>query len=157
MKRSMRRALRSLPIILLLAALSAGCEDPDLAKLRQKLAREDDPGDRAKITVKIGQQLLQRISKSYKRGTYEAAEEELTNYLDAIRLAYQDLQESGLDARRKPKGFKHLEIHLRKSTRKLEDIARGLPFDKRAPVEAARANLEAMRVDLLQALMKVDE
>lgn len=142
---------------LLLAALLGGpAAADDLEKLRQKLAREGDPADRAKITVEIGEELLKQAAKTYKEGAYTDGDLLLEDYRQAIRAAYQDLVESGRDARRKPKGFKHLEIHLRKSRRRLEDMARALPFDNRAPVEETLAAMESLREELLAALMSTN-
>lgn len=141
---------------LLAGLLAGGAAADDLAKLRQKLAREDDPGDRAKISVKIGEELLHQVSKTYEESAYAEAEQLLDDYMATVRTAHQGLRESGRDARRKPKGFKQLEIHLRKARRRLEDIARRLPFDKRAPVDEAALDAETMRVELLRALMKVE-
>ncbi|MFQ5663229.1 MAG: hypothetical protein ACE5HL_05325 [Terriglobia bacterium] len=149
----MRRAAyipKALLGVLLLGSVAA---TDDLAKLRQKLARETDPADRAKITVKIGREMLKQIAKIYKEGAYTDAEQLLGEYREAVRAAHRDLAQSGRDARRKPKGFKDLEIHLRKSERKLEDVTRGLPYDVRAPVEEAVAEMEAIRLKLLRALM----
>lgn len=137
--------------VLLLGSVAA----PDnLAKLRQKLARENDPADRAKITVKVGEELLKQVAKMYKEGAYTDGEFLLDQYRKAVRAAHHDLQQSGRNARRKPKGFKHLEIHLRKTARKLQDVARQLPYHTRTPVEEAVAEMEAIRLELLGALMK---
>ena len=38
---------------------------------------------------------------------------------------------TGRDAHRKPKGFKDLEISLRRQVRILDDIGKGLTFDQR--------------------------
>lgn len=140
--------------LLLLASVAAAEE---LAKLRDKLAREDDPANRAKITVRIGEKLLKKISQLYDAGAYTDGESLLAEYLQSVRAAHQDLQQSGRDARRKPKGFKHLEIHLRKSERKLQDLARRLPFDVREPLEAARTQMEEIRQELLTALMGIEQ
>lgn len=142
---------------LLLAGLCAvAVVAEDLAALRQKLARETDPAERAKITVKIGEELLDQISNKYDEGAYSEADQLLGDYMAATRAAHQGLRESGRDARRKPKGFKQMEIHLRKARRRLEDMARRLPFDQRALLDEAALDIEILRVDLLHALMKVE-
>jgi hypothetical protein len=147
--------LKGLLALALLVPLSGGAED--LAKLRQQLARESDADDRAKITVKIGRELLKQISHAYDKGTPEEAERLLGEYREAIRDAHEDLKESGRDARRKPKGFKDLEIHLRKSTRKLEDLGHALSFDQRTVLDEAIAEMNAIRQELLENLMRRDD
>ncbi|MBI4465829.1 MAG: hypothetical protein HY656_00175 [Acidobacteria bacterium] len=142
---------------LVVAGLFAGGLAADeLTKLREKLAQESNPADRAKITVEIGEELLKQANKVYKDGAYTDGEMRLDEYRHAVRAAYQGLVESGRDARRKPSGFKELEIHLRKSRRQLQDLAQALPYDTREPVEETLADLEGMRLELLDALMNVD-
>jgi len=147
--------LNSLLALALFVPLSGGAED--LAKLQQQLARESDPDDRAKITVKIGQELLKQVSRAYEKGEGEEAERLLGDYREAIRTAHEDLKQSGRDARRKPKGFKDLEIHLRKSTKKLEDLGHNLSFDERAALDEAIAEMEGIRQELLEDLMRRDD
>src|SRR3990172_8325243 len=62
----------------------------------------------------------------------------------------------GRPPRRKPKGFKHLEIHLRQSRRRLDDMARPLPYEDRRPIEEAIEDLEELRLKLLGDLMQED-
>ena len=144
------------PAVALVAALVFPGAAEDLAKLREKLARETDPADRAKITVDIGEELLKRASRQYKDEAYDEGDQLLNDYKQAMRAAYDDLMKTGRDARRKPKGFKHLEIHLRKGRRRLEDLARVLPYDQRTPVYEAIEEVEALRGEILGALMGLE-
>lgn len=139
---------------LLLAPLLSAADTLD--ELRQKLARESDPDDRAKITVKIGEKLLKKIGKAFKKGAVDDGEKLLVDYLEAIHKSYDELKESGRDARRKPKGFKDLEIHLRRSHRELQELGNILTFEERGPINEAMADLETLRHDLLQNLMSRD-
>ena len=59
---------------------------------------------------------------------------------------------TGRDAHKKPKGFKDLEIALRRQVRQLEDIGQGLSFDQREPVQKAKEEASAIRDQLLKAL-----
>src|SRR3990170_1080062 len=74
----------------------------------------------------------------------------------APQKPYAALVQSGRAPRRKPKGFKHLEIHLRQSRRRLDDMARPLPYEDRRPIEAAIEDLEELRLKLLDDLMQED-
>jgi hypothetical protein len=149
------RPLNSFLTLILFVPLSGGAED--LAKLQQQLAQESDPDDRAKITVKIGRELLKQIADAFEKGEGEEAEHLLSDYRQAIRAAHEDLKDSGRDARRNPKGFKDLEIHLRKSTKKLDDLGHNLSFDERTPLDEAIAEMEAIRQELLENLMRKDD
>lgn len=148
-----RQAGSALLTLGLVAGAAAGA---DLDKLRQKLAREPNPANRAKITVEIGEELLDQASRKFKDGAYTEGESILLEYRQAVHEAYDDLVQTGRDARRKPKGFKHLEIHLRKSRRRLDDMARSVPYESRRPIEETIKDLEELRLKLLDDLMQED-
>jgi len=151
------KLLRHGVVALLALGLAAGAAaGADLVKLREKLAREPDPANRAKITVEIGDELLKQASRKFKEGADAEAESLLLEYRQAVHEAYDDLVETGRDARRKPKGFKHLEIHLRQSRRRLDDMARPLPYEDRRPLEDAIEDVEQLRLKLLGDLMQED-
>jgi len=139
----------------LLALLAAGFAlANNLDKLRRELARSNDPIDRAKATAKLGDELVKQISDRYKAGAYTEGEQLLDEYLKAVRAAHRGLQQTGRDANRKPAGFKQLEIHLRKSARDLERIARHAPADSRETVAKAQSEVDAIHSELLQALLQ---
>jgi len=136
-----------------LALLNVPAEAAEnLEKLKTKLARQQDPADRAKTTVKIGTILVDQSARAFAEHRYESGKAALEDYLGYVRRAYQDLQASGRNARKKPKGFKDLEIHLRKAALRLEDVARSVPYDERAPIEAAREEIETIWESLMRAL-----
>ena len=145
----MTRVLLSLTLLLTTTSLWAD----DVGKLRQKLSRETDAGKRAKISVKIGRELLKETRKLYKAESFGPADSKLQEYVSTVSAAFDGLQSSGLQARKKPRGFKDLEIHLRKSRRTLEDVSRTIPFDGRDRIKSAIQKLRTMRSELLQALM----
>src|SRR3972149_6495146 len=124
--RLLRHSVFALLAVGLVAGAAAGA---DLDKLRQKLAREPDPTNRAKITVEIGDELLKQAARKFKDAANAEAESILLEYRKAVHKAYDDLVETGRDARRTPKGFKHLEIRPRPSRRRLDDMARPLPYE----------------------------
>jgi hypothetical protein len=140
------------PLLALLATSPALANNLD--KLRQELARANDPIARAKATAKLGDALVKQMSELYKKGAYTDGEQLLGEYLAAVRAAHRGLQESGRDARRKPAGFKQLEIHLRQSGHTLERIAQHAPLDSRDPLVQAQKELDGIRSELLQALMQ---
>lgn len=162
----MSRWILSLSLLFLVAAgnvgnagavAAAGTETADdLTVLRGKLARATDPAKRAKITVKIGRVLLKQTRRLYREGAYTDAEERLDEYLMAVTAAYDELNATGIKARKHPGGFKDLEIHLRKSRRALRDLARSLPIAVRPAVNEAEKRVRTMRTGLLHALMAID-
>ena len=123
-----------------------------LEREKDKLRRQTDPVDRTKTQIKISDLLLTLISDAVRSNAIERMEARLDDYVSAIQDAHQTMMKTGRDAHRKPKGFKELEIALRQQVRQLDDIARGLSFDQREPVEKAREEATSIREELLKAL-----
>ena len=123
-----------------------------LDREREKLKRTTDAVDRTKIDINISEILLSLVSDAVKSGEPEVLGRRLNEYIDTIQDAHQAIMKTGRDAHRKPKGFKDLEIALRRQIRVLDDIGRGLTFDQREPVEKAKQQASEIRDDLLKAL-----
>lgn len=149
--------LAQLAAALLLAALvcAAAARGDEVEKQRERLKRTHDPVDRAKITVKLGEALLDKITSAFRNGHSDEGEELLGEYREAVLYAGRKLLSSGRDARRRPAGFKHLEIHIRQGDRRLEDLSHGLHYDEVEQIDETRQELESLRQDLLAALMRV--
>jgi hypothetical protein len=124
-----------------------------LQKEREKLNRTTDPVGRAKTDIAISEILLSLASDAVKTGEPELLSKRLSEYTDTIRDAHQTMMKTGRDAHRKPKGFKDLEIALRRQIRMLDDIAHGVNFDQRDPVEKAKQQANDIRDDLLKDLV----
>ncbi|MBI2149744.1 MAG: hypothetical protein HYU27_03960 [Acidobacteria bacterium] len=123
-----------------------------LDKEKDKLKRQNDPVDRAKTGIKISEILLSLVSDAVRRGDLESMESRLDEYVTTIHGAHQSMVKSGRDARRRPKGFKELEIALRRQVRQLDDLGQQLTFDQREPLDKAKGQASDIRDDLLKAL-----
>jgi hypothetical protein len=123
-----------------------------LDREREKLKRTTDAVDRTKIDIDISEILLSLVSDAVRSGEPEALGKRLGEYVDTIEDAHQAMMKTGRDAHRKPKGFKELEISLRRQIRILDDIGRGLTYDQRDPVDKAKQQASNIRDDLLKAL-----
>src|SRR5215467_8452868 len=121
-----------------------------LQKEKDKLNRLTDPIDRTKTGIAISEILLSLASEAIKTGEPEMLGKRLSEYVDTIRDAHQTMMKTGRDAHRKPKGFKDLEIALRRQIRMLDDLAHAVSFEQREPVEKAKQEASDMREDLLK-------
>ena len=139
-------------LVVLFAAILAVADEP--AQLRQQLQQTTDAVERAKLTAKLGDELLKQMGVEYKAKNYEAGDQVLQEYLTAVRAAYQGLKATGRNARKKPAGFKQLEIHLRKSGRVIDDLSKLVPVDQREPLQQAVDEVATIRSSLLEALME---
>lgn len=147
----MRARIRLAVAAVALLGLSLPAADT-LEKLKAKLEREKNPADRAKITVKIGNLLYTQFAQAYAEQRYEAGSTLLDDYLNHVRRAHRDLMHSGRKASRKTKGFKELEIHLRRMMLQVNDLAQAVPYDERAPLEAALREMQDLQESLMRAL-----
>ena len=159
----MRTIQRLLLMLLFLVAASCAVRTASLQgqvdKRLERLERErahlknaTDPVDRTKSDIAISEILLSLASDAVRSGEPEVLEKRLGEYVDTIEDAHQCLIKTGRDAHRKPKGFKDLEIVLRRQIRMLDDIGKGLTFDQREPVDKAKQQASDIRDDLLRAL-----
>jgi hypothetical protein len=123
-----------------------------LDKERTKLKTQSDPVDRTKTHIKISEILLTLVTDAVKNNDMELMEHRLDEYVTTIQDAHETMVKTGRDAHRKPKGFKELEITLRRQARQLEDIGGTLTFDQREPVEKARTQAVEIRDNLLKLL-----
>ena len=158
------RAIRRLFILLFVVAVTScaihtsalrGQYDKRLERLqkeRDKLNRQTDPVDRTKTYIGISEILLSLASDAIKTGEPEVLDKRLNEYVETIHDAHQTMMKTGRDAHRKPKGFKELEIALRRQVRMLDDLARSVSFDQRDPVEKAKQEASEVREDVFKAL-----
>jgi hypothetical protein len=123
-----------------------------LQKERDKLNHLTDPIDRTKADINIAEILLSLAGDAIRTGEPEVLGKRLNEYVETIRDAHQTMMKTGRDAHRKPKGFKELEIALRRQIRMLDDLAKGVTFDQREPVEKAKQEASDLREDIFKAL-----
>ena len=124
----------------------------DLQKERDKLNRTTDPVSKTKSQIVISEILLDLSRDAARSGEMEVLDKRMDEYVSTIRNAHETMMKTGKDAHKSPKGFRELEIALRKQINQLKDIGGALTFDERAPVEKARDEATRLREELLKAL-----
>jgi len=149
-----------IPLMLLLAgalapttgAATDEVRAKELQKEREKLQKETDPVDRAKIGVKISDLLVEDVGDAVRQGDFDELATQLSAYAQTIENAHKELVDSGRDAVKKPGGFKELEIALRQHVRKFEDLSRMLNLQRRVPLEKTKDLAVSIRDKVLKAL-----
>ena len=134
------------------AAAKALDREQQLQREREKLEKETNPIDRAKIGIRISELLLEDVGDCVREGNFTEMEEQLDEYGETIQTAHQSLIDSGRNAQKKPSGFKELEIALRKHARIFEDFGRMLNLQRRVPLEKAKDLAVGIRNKLLKSL-----
>lgn len=111
--------------------------EDDLAKYQH----EADPVRKARILAKIGDTQVEFARKELKEGHDEASLHTLEQYRDEVHETVAALNGMGVDAERKPAGFKELQISLRETVRRVDDLIFSLEVDKRPFFRAVRNDL----------------
>ncbi|MBZ5659541.1 MAG: hypothetical protein LAO08_03975 [Acidobacteriia bacterium] len=139
-------------MLLLLAFFSlAVAQDPLTAALAQ-YQHETDPVRKARELAKFGGDQVELAKKQLKSGDDVGSLHTLEQYRDEVRETVAALKAAGIDAEKRPAGFKELQISLRETVRRLDDLIFTLPVDKRPFFREVRTDLVTAQNDLIDAL-----
>jgi hypothetical protein len=122
------------------------------ARLRSRFQSESDPVARAKLMPQLGESEFQAIRKSVEAGRIQEALSVLRQYRDEAQLCENELDARKTNAEKHPAGFKQLQISLRESLRRLNEISAGLTADDQAAFAPMRNDLDEMNRHLVQEL-----
>ena len=160
--RRCRRWFRSLPVCLVILSLAIPVLARDTKLERQyqgqqgKLRRQGNSVKKVKILIRMSAIDLEIVSRGVRRGSYSEADRILERYAGTVGRAERVLKDSKRDPQRKPGGFKHLEISLRKQLRQLSDLRDLYPFDRQQVIDRAIACAEAVKQRMIAALFGPD-
>ena len=140
---------------LLVAAPAPAVLDDTPEQLRAKMAAETDLVHRARLAVKLADLELEAARKQFAEGYPEKGNENLDEMLAHIEQAYTDLFATKRDPRKRPAGFKDIEIKLRAFHRRLDDLESSVPLDERPPLQKVIARIAEIQEDLLNGIMHV--
>lgn len=121
-----------------------------------KLRRQGNSVKKVKILIRMSAMDLEFVSRRVGRGLYSEADRILERYAGTVGRAEQVLKDSKRDPQRKPGGFKHLEISLRKQLRQLADLRDLYPFDRQQVIDRTIACAEAVKQRMIAALFGPD-
>jgi hypothetical protein len=124
-------------------------------KLAVDLARyqhEADPVRKARELAKLGDEQIDLAKKLLKAGDEVASLHTLEQYSDEVRETVSGLSGMGVDAEKKPAGFKELQISLRETIRRIDDLIFTLNVDKRPFFREVRNDLFANQNQLIDKL-----
>ena len=141
--------------LLLSAAAPVAHADDKLIKMRAEYAEEENPVKKAKVLAKLGPREFTAIRDFVKGDEEQKALATLEQYRDAVMSTTQALMDAKIDAVRHSGGFRELQISLRGSINRLEDIILSLQQDMRVSFRAVRSDLETAQNSLIDALFPV--
>ncbi len=123
-----------------------------LAKFEAQYELERDPVAKAKILAKDGHLELDQVRADLKTDREEQALSDLEHYRDEVEISVKALSTTGLSAEKHPGGFKELQISLRQTLRRVDDVIDSLPYDKRPWFQAVRSDLAKAQATLMDQL-----
>jgi len=123
-----------------------------LAKFEAQYELERDPVAKAKILAKDSRLELDQVRADLKTDNEEQALSDLEHYRDEVELSVKALSTTGLNAEKHPGGFKELQISLRQTLRRVDDVINSLPYDKRPWFQAVRSDLAKSQATLMDQL-----
>jgi hypothetical protein len=121
-------------------------------ELKARIDSEGNPTKKAKLEIKLGRLKLDQAIAAYDGNQFDAGPKLLDAYRGCMRQAWELLEKSGRDAGRKPQGFKDLDIALRESARRLNDLKMRTPYEDRGNIEAVATEIDTLHAKVLTAL-----
>jgi hypothetical protein len=123
-----------------------------MAELRQQFESETDPVRKAKALTRLGDAQWEAARKASAADNHAEARLLVLQYLDDTETAANALKASGINAEKKPRGFKELQIHVRKSLRELDQMILSVPAEERGSLEVYRRDLRDIEKQLINVL-----
>jgi hypothetical protein len=133
-------------------AFSACAQQPSFAKLQGAYEAEANPVKRAKLLAKLGPLAVDEASKNLQNDRDEPAFTILERFRDDTLKTADALFAAQPNAIRHPAGFKELQIGLRRTLRRLNDLSSEVPIEKEDELAALRMDLTTTQNSLIDAL-----
>jgi hypothetical protein len=142
------------PTILALAfTLVAGLVQPDrTVELRAKFVRETNPVRKAKILPQLAEAEYLQVQEQLKADNAAEAGAILRQMADEAETCRAALDAKVRDPEAHPDGYRQLQISVRQTLRRINDILPGLSMDEQKPFEEARESLNQVDQALMVAL-----
>ena len=139
-------------VVVALALLMPLAAQDRLAMELTQYQHETDPVRKARALAKLGEDQIALARKQLKDGEDVASLQTLEQYRDEVQQTAAGLKATGVDAEKKPAGFKELQISLREIVRHIDDLIFTLPVDERPFFREVRSDLAKTQNDLIDAL-----
>lgn len=138
--------------MLTLFGAAARAQDSALSKLEAEYQAEPNPVRSARLLAKLGPLEIDKASKDFQRDQNDEAFAVLKQLGDDARKTRDALVATQVNAVRHPAGFKELQIGLRESLRRLNDLSSEVPIDREDEFAVLLSDLTATQNTLIEAL-----
>jgi hypothetical protein len=145
---------RRLWVGVLVAALVAGAAmaQDRLAELRVRFEKETDAVRKAQLVAPLADAEFRAMHERIDAGDLAAAAEIAGRVRDEAQASKKALDAKHRDVEAHPEGYKKLEISVRESVRRLDDVMVSLAKDEQKPLAQVRAELETLNGELIHQL-----
>jgi len=123
-----------------------------LAEALSKYQHETDPVRKSRALVKLGDEQVEFAKRQLKESGEVASLHILEQYRDEVRETVMALNGMGVNAEKKPAGFKELQISLRETIRHIDELILTLDVDKRPFFREVRNDLFMDQNNLIDEL-----
>jgi hypothetical protein len=117
-----------------------------------RFEHETDPVHRAKLMPRLGDEQFHEIAREISDGNLPEALTILKKYRDEAALCTKELDAKVTDPEKHPGGFKELEISVRQSLRRLDELLVGMTGEDQKPFLEVREELDRMNRHLVREL-----
>lgn len=122
------------------------------AELRARFSAEADPVHKAKLLTKLSDSEFREIQDLLGAGKLSEASPIADQLADEAESAMKALDARGKDAEKHPEGYKQLEMSVRGSLRRMNNILIELSGDDQKPFLAVRNRLDVLEKQLIREL-----
>jgi hypothetical protein len=123
-----------------------------LAENLAKYQHEADPVRKSRALARLGDDQVDLAKKQLKADDEVASLHTLEQYRDEVHDMVAVLHGTGANAEKKPAGFKELQISLRETIRRIDDLILTLNVDKRPFFRVVRNDLFTDQNELIDEL-----
>jgi hypothetical protein len=136
-----------------LCALSNRAAQQDrVSQFRARFDKESDPVRKAKLMVPLGTAEFDRIEKQVADNDLSGALAGSREYEGQASSCEKALDARGVSPEKHPAGYKELQISVRESLRRLDNVMVNLASDDQKPFKEVRSSLDALDRDLIKEL-----
>jgi hypothetical protein len=122
------------------------------AELRSRFEKETDPVRKARLVGQLADAEFRDMHEKIDAGDLAAAAEIAGHVRDEAHAGKKALDAKVHDPEAHPDGYKQLEISVRESIRRLDDIMVSLAKDEQAPLAEVRKDLDELDRQMIHQL-----
>lgn len=104
-------------------------------KIVAKIAREKNPGKKARLEVRLARMKLLDASSAYDHNDFSKGQALLREYWQLVSRSWETLESTRRGTRKHFKAYKALEISLREDRRRLEDLSLRVPYPESESIQ----------------------